>query len=65
MEQISDILVFTPGNEPYLGRQLLRAFDELIVCCLEHNQMIARRTRTVASKTVLQEIKMHAASRKV
>ncbi|MGD0569438.1 MAG: DUF5677 domain-containing protein [Candidatus Sulfotelmatobacter sp.] len=56
MEQISDIpVVFTPGNEPYLGRELLRAFDELIVCCLEHNQTIARRTRAVASKTVLQE----------
>jgi hypothetical protein len=35
-------VVFTPGNEPYLGRELLTAFD-------------ARRTRSVANKTVLQE----------
>lgn len=56
MEQTSEVpVIFTPGNEPYLGRELLRAFDELIVCCLEHNQMIARRTRTVANKTILQE----------
>jgi len=56
MEQITEVpVIFTPGNEPYLGRELLRAFDELIVCCLEHNQTIARRTRTVANKTILQE----------
>src|SRR5216683_3659613 len=56
MEQISGVpIIFTPGNEPYLGRELLRAFDELIVCCLEHNQTIASRTRIVANKTVLQE----------
>jgi hypothetical protein len=56
MEQVSDVpVIFTPSNEPYLGRELLRAFDELIVCSLEHNQAIARRTRTVANKTMLQE----------
>lgn len=56
MDQTSPVpIIFTPGNEPYLGRELLRAFDQLIVCCLEHNQMVARRTRTVENKTVLQE----------
>src|SRR5216683_6350608 len=56
MEQISGVpIIFTPGNEPYLGRELLRAFDELIVCCLEHNQTIPSRTRIVANKSVLQE----------
>ena len=56
MEQIAEVpVIFTPGIEPYLGRELLRAFDELIVCCLEHNQTIARRTGTVANKTILQE----------
>jgi hypothetical protein len=48
-------VIFTPGNEPYLGQELLKAFDQLIVCCLEHNQEIAHRTRSVANKTVLQE----------
>jgi hypothetical protein len=56
MEQITEVpVIFTPGNEPYLGRELLRAFDELIVCCLEHNRTIARGTRALPNKTVLQE----------
>ena len=56
MEQTQEVpIIFTPDNEPYLGRELLRAFDQLIVCCLEHNQTIARRTRSEANKTVLQE----------
>ncbi len=55
MEGTAEVpVVFTPG-EPYLGRELLRAFDQLIICCLEHNQEIARRTRSGANKKVLQE----------
>jgi hypothetical protein len=48
-------LIFSPSNEPYLGRELLKAFDQLIVCCLEHNLEIVRRTRSIKSKTVLQD----------
>jgi hypothetical protein len=29
--------VFTPGNEPYLGRELLFQFDNLICACMELN----------------------------
>ena len=56
MEQTSEVpIIFTPDNEPYLGRGLLTAFDQLIVCCLENNQEIAHRTHAVANKSVLQE----------
>jgi len=55
MEQTSEVpIIFTPDNEPYLGRGLLTAFDQPIVCCLENNQEIAR-THAVANKSVLQE----------
>jgi hypothetical protein len=37
-------LVFQPDNEPYLGRQLLYQFDQLISSCLEQNAIIAPRT---------------------
>ncbi len=33
--------VFTPGNEPYLGRELLFQFDNLICSCLELNSKCA------------------------
>ncbi len=33
--------VFTPGNEPYLGRELLFRFDNLICSCLELNSKCA------------------------
>jgi hypothetical protein len=39
--------VFTPGNEPYLGREILRRFDELIVRTLEINQRVAASTHNV------------------
>jgi hypothetical protein len=38
--------VFTPSNEPYLGRPLLHGFDETIVACLKSNQRVARYTHT-------------------
>lgn len=34
-------VVFTPSNEPYLGRELLYAFDNLISSCLELNSKCA------------------------
>lgn len=33
--------VFTPGDEPYLGRELLFQFDNLICACLETNSECA------------------------
>ena len=39
-----DPVVFTPSNEPYLGRPLLRLFDETIVASLHQNERVARYT---------------------
>lgn len=50
-----DGIIFTPDNEPYLGRELLRALDNLIVACLESNSKIARRTHQIAQRTDLQD----------
>ena len=33
--------IYTPGNEPYLGRELLFQFDNLICSCLELNSKCA------------------------
>ena len=40
-----DQAIFTPSNEPYLGRQPLFAFDELIAATLNLNQHVAPVTR--------------------
>lgn len=37
-------VVFTPSDEPYLGRNLLHAFDELICSCLELNSQCAPKS---------------------
>jgi hypothetical protein len=37
-------VVFTPDNEPYLGRASVYHFDEVIISCLELNQEIAKFT---------------------
>lgn len=34
-------VVFTPSDEPYLGRELLYHYDQVISCCLEVNSKIA------------------------
>ncbi len=34
-------VVFTPCDEPYLGRELLFHFDQMISCCLEVNSDVA------------------------
>ncbi len=40
-------VVFTPDNEPYLGRETVYAFDNLIVACLQLNSAIAPRTHLI------------------
>lgn len=40
-------VTFTPDNEPYLGRQSLFAFDNLIVACLEINSQVAPLTHNL------------------
>ena len=35
------IVIFTPDNEPYLGRELLFHFDQLICSAMEQNAVIA------------------------
>lgn len=40
--------VYNPGNEPYLGRNLLQRFDELIVKALAVNNATARNTHGAA-----------------
>ena len=44
-------VIFTPDNEPYLGRQSLFRFDNLICSCLELNGKVAPRTHDIA-KTI-------------
>ena len=39
--------VYSPSNEPYLGRESVRAFDNMIVACLEANAVVAPRTHVV------------------
>lgn len=39
--------VFTPDNEPYLGRETVYAFDNLIVACLDANSHIAPLTHKI------------------
>jgi hypothetical protein len=34
-------VIFTPSDEPYLGRQLLHAFDNLICACMDLNSKCA------------------------
>lgn len=41
-------VVFTPDNEPYLGRSLLFGFDQIIISTLELNSKIAPITHTIA-----------------
>jgi hypothetical protein len=40
--------VFTPDNEPYLGRDLLHRFDRVIPTVLQQNQITARYTHGIA-----------------
>jgi len=38
-------IIFSPDNEPYLGRKLLFHLDQLISSCMEQNAIVAPRTR--------------------
>ena len=35
-------LTFSPKDEPYLGRELLFHFDQMISCCLEKSSTISK-----------------------
>jgi hypothetical protein len=39
-------VIFSPDNEPYLGRISVCNFDKTITCILEHNLNVARFTRS-------------------
>jgi len=47
MQKSEHPVVFSPDNEPYLGRELLYHFDRLISSCLEQNASIAPRTHLI------------------
>jgi len=38
--------IFTPDNEPYIGRQSVYHFDQIILACLEANAKVAYFTKT-------------------
>jgi len=40
-------VTYTPQDEPYLGRETVRAFDELIIACLKVNSQVAPRTHAI------------------
>ena len=40
-------LIYTPDNEPYLGRETLLAFDNAIIASMKTNQKIAPYTYKV------------------
>jgi hypothetical protein len=44
MQPKANPVVFTPGNEPYLGRELLFHFDQLISSAMEQNASTAPRS---------------------
>jgi hypothetical protein len=47
MQKSEHPLVFSPDNEPYIGRELLYHFDQLISSCLEQNASVAPTTHNV------------------
>lgn len=44
MDKDSSPIVFTPENEPYLGRASVLGFDQIIIACMEANKSVARYT---------------------
>lgn len=40
-------LIYTPEDEPYLGRELLYHFDQMISCCLEKSSVISKLTHKI------------------
>jgi len=47
-------ITYTPEDEPYLGRESLLHFDNVIISCLEANAKIAPHTHTIKGKSDLQ-----------
>jgi hypothetical protein len=47
-------ITYTPEDEPYLGREALLHFDNVIISCLEANAKLAPYTYTINSKSELQ-----------
>lgn len=45
MEPKAIPVVFTPANEPYLGRELLFHFDQVIISTMEQNALTAPKSR--------------------
>jgi len=46
--QIQNVkIIFTPDDEPYLGRETVHVFDQLIVACMKANASIAPRTHQI------------------
>lgn len=39
--------IYTPDNEPYLGRESVFAFDKSIVACMKTNERIAPYTYNI------------------
>lgn len=52
-EERGSYTIFTPDNEPYLGRETVYAFDNLIIACMESNTTLAPLTHKI-NKTDLQ-----------
>ncbi len=46
-------VIFTPDNEPYLGRRSVHVFDEIIIACMKSNALVAPHTHDI-KKTDLQ-----------
>ena len=65
--------VFTPENEPYIGRRSLQQFDHVIVLSLQRNEGLAERSRLgtltdlqgVACQVVPQALKLTLAQREL
>lgn len=47
MDELKRPIIFSPDNEPYLGREFLYHFDQIISSCLEENALIAPRTHLI------------------
>jgi len=54
MDEGDRIVVFTPDNEPYLGRRWLFEFDNVICSCLAESSKVAPHTHTL-TKSDLQQ----------
>jgi len=48
-------VIFTPDDEPYLGRELLQTFDQMIVLTLETSARVAQWTHSCVARSKLQE----------